>query len=210
MAVQGIVFDCDGVLFASHRANLAYYNLILNHFGESPVGEDDRERCHLCHTAASPEVFRVLLGAERLDDALTFSRSVDYRQFLPEMIPEPGLVDALAELSRDFPLAVATNRGNSMVEILEHFRLGEFFAAVVTSRDVERPKPYPDMLHLAARRLGIVSEDLLFVGDSDLDRLAAREARMPFVAYRGHMEGALRIDHHQELRPLVTTLNGGI
>ncbi len=50
-------FDCDGVLFESRRANLAYYNAILTHFDEPHVEESDQARAHLCHTAASPHVF---------------------------------------------------------------------------------------------------------------------------------------------------------
>ena len=78
---------------------------------------------------------------------------LDYRQFIPFMEPEPGMQDALASLARSYPLAVATNRGISMLSILEHFELSGFFQTVVTSRDVVHPKPAPDMLHEAARRL---------------------------------------------------------
>ena len=35
--INGIIFDCDGVLFESRKANLAYYNAVLSQFGEPPV-----------------------------------------------------------------------------------------------------------------------------------------------------------------------------
>ncbi|MDH3454714.1 MAG: hypothetical protein OEL80_06150, partial [Desulfuromonadales bacterium] len=59
--IRGIIFDCDGVLFESRDANLAYYNTVLQRLGESPVEESDHVRAHLCHTAASPQVFVQLL-----------------------------------------------------------------------------------------------------------------------------------------------------
>jgi HAD superfamily hydrolase (TIGR01509 family) len=203
--VDGIVFDCDGVLFESRAANLAYYNAILVAFGEPPVDPADSERSGLCHTAASPDVFRVLLGDERADAALEAARQLDYRRFIPAMLPEPGMTAALAGLSRALPLAVATNRGTSMHEILAHFDLTGFFQAVVTSRDVPRPKPFPDMLLEAARRLALEPARLLFVGDSELDRAAAAAAGMRFAAYRNPLPSDLQLASHQQLLDLFST-----
>jgi phosphoglycolate phosphatase len=208
-AVDGIIFDCDGVLFESLQANLAFYNTILQHFGEHEVAIEDADRVHLCHTAASPRVFEVLLGADRVGEAMALAKNLGFRQFIPLMVPEPGIHDVLARLSERIPLAVATNRGNSMSELLGHFDLYRYFHTVVTSRDVNQPKPSPDMLLLAAERLGIEPERLLFVGDSELDMEASRRAGMPFAAYKKPLEGDLRIDDHQELLNLVVPPTAG-
>ncbi len=201
--LRGIIFDCDGVLFESRRANLAFYNTILDAMGEEQVAETDQVRMLLCHTAASPQVFAELLGPVRAEQALALAQEVDYRQFIPWMDPEPGMNDALACLSQHYPLAVATNRGFSMPQILEHFSLSGYFRTVVTSRDVERPKPSPDMLFEAASRLGFAPGELLFVGDSVLDQAAARAAGMPFANYRGDLAAELKIDHHRQLVELL-------
>lgn len=199
----GIIFDCDGVLFSSHDANLAYYNRVLAMLDEPPVLASQDERARLCHTAASPEVFRQLLGEERVEQALHHAAEVDYRQFLKYMHPEPEMKETLRTLSARYPLAVATNRGNSMPEILRHFELADYFKVVVTSRDVPRPKPAPDMLHLAAQRLGLHPGRLLFVGDSILDRRAAGEAGVLFVAYRNSLGGDFSIERHSQLLDIV-------
>lgn len=201
--IKGVVFDCDGVLFESRSANLAYYNTVLALLGEPPVDASDRVRAHLCHTAASPQVFAQLLGTERAAEALNLAADLDYQQFIPFMQPEPGMAEALAQLAECYPLAVATNRGSSMPGILEHFRLSGFFRAVVTSRDVARPKPAPDMLQEAARRLRHPPHQLLFVGDSELDQAAARSAGMPFAVYRGDLQADLRLEHHAQLVELL-------
>ena len=202
-ALRGVIFDCDGVLFESRQANLAYYNAVLARFGEPPVTSADRERAWLCHTAASPRVFEVLLGPERAPEALALAQSLDYRAFIPAMVPEPGLAPALARLARRLPLAVATNRGASMGKILDHFGLTDYFRAVVTSGDVPRPKPAPDMLLLATERLGLAPGEVLFVGDSELDRDAAAAAGTPFVAYRGKVAAERTVAGHGELAELV-------
>ena len=197
--IRGIIYDCDGVLFESRRANLAYYNTILTHFDEPHVEESDQARAHLCHTAASSHVFSELLGVERMPKALSLAAELDYRQFIPFMTPEPGMQEALSRLSGSYPLAVATNRGYSMPSILEHFGLSSYFSTVVTSRDVKRPKPAPDMLHEAAKRLQCSTYELLFVGDSELDQAAAHEAGMPFANYRGELKSDVTLDHHNDL-----------
>lgn len=200
---KGVIFDCDGVMFESRKANLAYYNKVLSFFGENPVTEEDRRKADLCHTAASPEVLKTLLGEERYGAALDYAATLDYRMFIPCMTPEPGLHDVLARLSGVLPLAVATNRGTSMPEILRHFDLAGYFSAVVTSRDVDRPKPHPDMIFLAVDRLGVARGDLLFVGDSHYDRMAAEEAGVPFAAYRSFLDTDRRFESHHHLMDYV-------
>ena len=201
--ISGLIYDCDGVLFESHEANLAYYNAVLTHFDEPAIRPEETTKVQLCHTAASPRVLEMLFDAERVAEALAYAATLDYRLFIPFMHPEPGLAESLAEMSLKIPLAVATNRGNSMSEILEHFGLSEYFQVVVTSRDVARPKPHPDMLLLAARRLGIARDELIFVGDSELDREAAHGAGVRFAAYKGWDDTSIQIRGHEDLVVLV-------
>lgn len=200
--VRGVIFDCDGVLFESRAANLAYYNTVLAEFGAAPISAADTELARICHTAASPEVFAALLAPQQVPRALELAGSLDYRNFIPHMTPEPGLEAVLEALAVELPLAVATNRGTSMPEILRHFSLSGYFRTVVTSRDVARPKPAPDMLELAAARLGLAAEELLFVGDSELDRGAAAAAGIRFVGYKAPGAGAV-VGSHRELLELL-------
>ena len=190
-------------MFESQRANLAYYNAVLGHFNQPPVDENDLEKVVICHTAASPEVFKMLLGEERVEDALKVSAQLHYHQFIPWMDPEPGLFDVLEELSASRPLAVATNRGTSMPEILKHFKIDHYFKVVVTSRDVERPKPHGDMLFLAADRLNISLDRLLFVGDSVYDKMAAEASGVQFFAYKPQFEHEPSLSSHGELAALL-------
>jgi len=198
--IRAVVFDCDGVMFDSQQANLAFYNSILQHFGVAEVTDAEPEKVVLCHTAASPQVFHSLLGEKLGRDAITYSRQVNYADFIPQLRIESGLAELLEELSQSVRLAVATNRGSSMVQILDHFSLADFFDAVLTYLDVERPKPAPDMLLAVARRFNLNPQQILFVGDSELDRLAALEAGCPFISYK--WDGGIRIDHHRELGDL--------
>jgi HAD superfamily hydrolase (TIGR01509 family) len=205
--IEGIIFDCDGVLFESRAANLAYYNRILEHFCYQPVHENHEERAHLCHTASSPDVLAVLMNSEDLQPALDYAATLDYREFIPQMQPEPHLVSVLEKLSHDYPLAIATNRGASVEPILNHFDLERFFSAIITSQDVDRPKPAPDMLLLASSRLGADPENCLFIGDSELDRQAAEDANVNFAGYGGLASGGISLQNHLQLLDFLTSTN---
>lgn len=199
--VKAVVFDCDGVMFDSQQANLAFYNQIFRYFGVPDVTPDQHDRVNVCHTASSPQVFEVLLGPERVDEATSYASSVDYSQFIPQLQAEPGLLVVLERLALCYPLAIATNRGSSMVKILEYFNLSHYFTHVVTHLDVKRPKPNPDILFEAAKRLEHSPDDLLFVGDSEFDKQAAKGSGCQFVSYK--WDGGVRIDHHTDLLKLL-------
>lgn len=199
--IEAVVFDCDGVMFESQPANLAFYNQIFRYFGVAEVTPDQHDRVRVCHTASSPQVFEILLGPELIDEATLYAATVDYSQFIPQLQAEPGLLTVLERLAERYPLAIATNRGSSMVKILEYFNLNHYFTHVVTHLDVERPKPSPDILFEAAKRLGHSPDDLLFIGDSEYDKQAALESGCLFVSYK--WDGGVRIDHHTELLKLL-------
>lgn len=197
--IKALIFDCDGVLFESHRANLAYYNRIFSEFNYPLISDPDSAAAHVCHTASSPMVLAELMEKTDVAAALRFAGGIDYREFIPLMTKSSGLQSALERLAGKFPLAVATNRGNSMQELLTHFELAHLFEVVVTSRDVARPKPAPDMLLLAARKLKTAPGDCLFIGDSELDMMAAKEGGMPFVAFGETLMVERRVATHAQL-----------
>ncbi|MDB4470657.1 HAD family hydrolase [Deltaproteobacteria bacterium] len=197
--IEGIIFDCDGVLFESKNANLAYYNRIMEKFSYPLVTAEQKERAHLCHTASSADVLAILVELDDLQPTLDYAATLDYREFIPHMQPEPYLSQVLKQLSCEYPLAVATNRGASVEPILAHFGFEDYFRAVVTSRDVERPKPAPDMLLLASERLGFAPQNCLFVGDSELDQQAAAGANVRFIGYGGLESGEVSVQSHLQL-----------
>lgn len=197
--IEAVIFDCDGVIFDSHNANLAYYNKIFSKFSYPLVRADEKEKAHLCHTATSSVVLQELMCDKDVEPALTYASILDYREFIPHMIPEPHLEEMLSELAGHYPLAIATNRGRSIEPVLDHFNLRNYFSTVVTSHDVKQPKPAPDMLLLAATILKVKAENCLFVGDSDLDMRAADGASVPFVGYGGNVDADVCLNSHAEL-----------
>jgi phosphoglycolate phosphatase len=90
----------------------------------------------------------------------------------------PGAASKIMELvEADVPLALVTMDSRSGTErALAHLGLTDAFGCIVTPLDVQREKPAPDMLRLAAHKLGVDPADILMVGDSEADLQMARDA----------------------------------
>jgi len=200
--IQAVVFDCDGVLFDTAEANRVYYSRILNHFDRPPVTEEQFTFVHM-HTVA--ESIDYLFPDEQIRAAAhAFRKGMDYRNYLKYLVVEPHLVCLLEKLRPLIKTAIATNRTDSMNRLLSEFKLDGYFDLVVTSSDVERPKPYPDVLHKILNYFDLAPNQAIYIGDSQLDELAARAACVPLIAYRNRdLSGDFHIDTLKELEELL-------
>jgi HAD superfamily hydrolase (TIGR01509 family) len=202
MDVRVVAFDCDGVLFDTLEANRHYYNHILQRFERPPM---DPEQLRFVHAHTVQQALERLFEDEALRQAAdAYRQTIDYGGFLEYLRMEPHLVELLDWMRGKFKTAIATNRTTTMERLLREFGLGDRFDLVVTSLDVERPKPFPDPLLKILARFKAAPHQSLFVGDSDVDEHTARAAGVPFVAYRNP---SLPADHHiQSLKDLRTVL----
>ena len=189
--IKAVAFDCDGVLFDTEEANRAYYSHILQHFGKQAVTEEQFAFIHM-HTVDESLVY--LFPDEKTREAANvFRKSMDYRQYLSYLTMEPHLVALLDKLRPQIKTAIATNRTDTMDRLLAEFDLDGYFDLVVTCSDVKRPKPHPDVLIRILEYFNLASHQVIYVGDSRLDELAAKAAGIPLVAYRN---SDLSSDYH--------------
>src|SRR5437773_11766379 len=83
------------------------------------------------------------------------------------------------------PLGVASGGTRRIVEqVLDHLGIRQLFQAIVTSEDVARQKPAPDIFLEAARRLGVAPQFCRAYEDTDLGMQAIRAAGMEAVDVR--------------------------
>lgn len=198
MNVSAVIFDCDGVMFDSRQANINFYNHILSHFGLSPMNAEDEYFAHM-HTAM--ETIRHLFkGSPLLEKAEGYRLRLDYTPFIKDMIIEPGLKELLRYLKPYYGLAVATNRSNTIKRVLEENKLDHYFDIVVSSLDVEMPKPHPEPIFRILSFFKIGPEECIYIGDSEVDLQACNAAGVKMAAYRNkdlnaelHIKGLMDI-----------------
>jgi phosphoglycolate phosphatase len=190
---SAVILDCDGVMFDSRQSNINFYNHLLTHFGLPPLREDQVAYIHMA--TADESVRYVFKGTPYLEQALAYRLQMDYRPFIRDMVPEPGLKELLTMLKPRFGLAVATNRSNTIEKVLELNGLTGYFDIVVSSLDVARPKPHPESLLKILDFFSIRPDQALYVGDSPVDSETAKAASVPFVAYKNRsLDAAFHVD----------------
>src|SRR5262249_10482683 len=130
-----VIFDCDGVLFDSAPANVAYYNAVLERLGEPPLTEEWGRRAHYL---SSHQVYDAMFGTESAlgEAARHAARDVDYGPFYKLMRPTPDLEAVLQSLQRHYRLAMATNRGGTVSGVVREFKLDRYLELAVGTHDV--------------------------------------------------------------------------
>ncbi len=207
-----IVFDCDGVMFDSRRANVMYYNHLLAHFSLPPMNHEEEEYVHM-HSVHDSLAFIFRHYREpRLDEVHSFRLQGDYSAFLPYMEMEPDLHPFLLQVHGRYDLAISTNRTNTMIPLLQRFALEKFFGKVMTADKVARPKPAPDALLEILHHFRCQPQEAIFIGDSILDEQHAAGAGVPLIAFKNHrLNAAFHVRSFLEilaLPPLASAAQG--
>ena len=189
--IKVVIFDCDGVLFDSRQANINYYNHLLKRFGLPPMKPYQVEYIHM-HTAEESVAY-LFKGSPFLEQAQAYRHKMDYRPFIRDMKIEEGLKDLLSVLKPRFHLAVATNRSNTISEVISHHGLEGFFEMVVSSLDVTQPKPHPEAIQRILAHFNVAPSEAVYVGDSQIDQQTAAASGVVFIAYKNKK---LEADYH--------------
>ena len=202
-----VIFDCDGVLFDSAGANVAYYNAVLARLGRPPMDEAWGRRAHFL---SSRQLYEAMFGADSAlgAAALRVGREVEYGPFYALMRPMPDLERALQQLAAHYRLAMATNRGGTAQGVVRHFALDRWLALAVGAHDVPRAKPHPDMLLRCLEHFHLPPTAAVYVGDSDTDHQAALAAGIRFIAFGAATQAAHRVHALRELPDLLARIQG--
>ena len=178
--VDAVVFDMDGTLIESHAVvPAAYRAAVLD--GGGP-GLSDVEII-AGYPLGPPSVLMThLLRRPATDQDL--ARYHAHLAALAGQVPMyPGVTELLADLGGRMPIGLFTGASHRAAEILlDRVGLLRHFRVVIGGDEVSRPKPEPDGIELACRRLGVAPANAAYVGDSPLDLQAARRSGALAVA----------------------------
>jgi HAD superfamily hydrolase (TIGR01509 family) len=183
-SVRGLVFDCDGTLADTMPLHWLAWQTVTRRYGLHFT----EERFYSLGGVPSRDILKMLGEEQGVQlDPLAVSREKE-AAYLP-MLPQVREIAAVARIAREnyrrIPMAVASGGMRHVIErVLEHLDLRHLFAAVVTSEDVQRQKPAPDIFIEAARRIGIAPGDCRAYEDTDLGMQAIRDAGMDAVDVR--------------------------
>jgi len=181
--IEAVVFDMDGVLVDSEE-----------------IWDEARRTLALEHGLAWPEsAQRDMMGMSSLEwsrymhERVGLAEAPDeisaevvrrlgnlYRRHLP--LPE-GAVQAVECMAKRFRLGLASSSNRPIIElVLELAGIADRFEVTVSSEEVERGKPAPDVYLEALRRMAVAANHAAAVEDSTNGILSARAAGMLVVA----------------------------
>lgn len=203
--IRGVIFDCDGVLVDSHDSNTLYYNLIRQRLGMSPISPEEEIYVHM-HAVA--ECLARIIPPERLEEAEAARASLDYREVLPSIVLEQGLVELLDVMETlGLRMAVHTNRTNTVERLLRHFAIDRYFSPVISAGSLKRPKPDPEGVFMILDAWELPKDAVAYIGDSSLDERSAGAAGIRFWAYKNPALSAAM--HLTDFGSLRACLEGG-
>jgi len=178
-----VIFDCDGVMFDSKDANRIYYNQLLEKFGHPLMDEQEEDYVHSHNVLDSVNyIFRKY--PREIEEVNQYRISVDYTPYLKYMVIEPDLKQFLGMLKPKFYTAISTNRSNTMPSVMKMHDLEPYFDLVVTSLDVEQPKPHTEGLVKILNHFQLSASEAVYIGDSMVDREHTAGVNMRLISFK--------------------------
>lgn len=177
------MFDLDGVLLRTEEL----WDEVREGLARERGGRYGPEQQWAMMGMSAPEwssYMHEVVGLTEPPDAISGEvlarMSARYRKGLPLI---PGAREAVERLAARWPLGIASSSNRPLIELaLDLAGLAELFRAVVSSEEVPRGKPAPDVYLEAASRLGVPPEGCAAVEDSHSGIRSAKAAGMHVLA----------------------------
>ena len=187
--IKAIIFDCDGTLADTMPLHWRAWQVIsARHSINLP-----EDRFYALGGVPSREIAKMLSLEQGLNlDHLAVAREkeAEYLPLIAQVEPINAVVGIAREHFGKLPLAVASGGTNrSIGQVLDHLGIRHLFKAIVTSEDVFRQKPAPDIFLEAARRLGVAPQHCRAYEDTELGMQAIRAAGMEAIDVRTLLNG---------------------
>lgn len=184
--IRAVLFDIDGTLLDSNDAHAHAWLDALRGHGRSVPFELVRSKIGM----GGDKLVAELAG---LEDGSVEAKSIQDRatallkaHYLPDVGPFPGARTLVERIrARGITIAIVTSAaGDVAADLLREAAVADLVDLTVTSADVDRSKPDPDLFAAALERLGVTASECVAIGDTPYDVEAATRAGVPILAFR--------------------------
>ncbi len=212
--IKGIIFDMDGTILNTIddiTDSINYAFLLKGHLTHC-VKEVKKAVGSGAYEMIEELAPKKLTKIDILELCQTFQKHYDTNKD-NKTAPYEGILPLLDTLKKQgYKLAVVSNKLEYLVKELNKKLFNEYFNVSIGDTPEIPLKPAPDMLYQALNILKLKKEEVLFVGDSDIDMLTATNAKITSVGvtwgFRDKKtlvkyQATHIIDHPNELMPLL-------
>lgn len=189
MSPKLIIFDCDGTLVDSEYLYNSITAELLNEIG---YPEYTPELCLELFAGMAWSVIRTELEIRHQttmpDDIIQRYIRIANERMNHDFQSSPGAAEALADLSRDHKVCVASNgERNNVIKSLEVTKLMPHFSedTIFTKIQVARPKPAPDLFLFTCAQMNHAPSEALVIEDSIAGVRAAKAAGIRTLGFIG-------------------------
>lgn len=182
--IKGLIFDCDGTLVDSMATHWMAWQKIMRRHGFQWT----EEQFYSLGGVPSRDILRLINQEQGLDlNPLAVAREKE--EIYESLLDQVGLIEPIVNIAREnfgrIPLAVASGGTHRIIrKVLERNGLISLFGAIVTSENVSRQKPAPDIFLEAALQLGVNPLECRAYEDTNLGMQAILAAGMEAVDVR--------------------------
>jgi HAD superfamily hydrolase (TIGR01509 family) len=180
---QAVIFDLDGVLVDSEQVWDEERERLARERGGRWHPGAQRDMMGMSSIEWSrymSDELGVPLSPEEISGEVAKRVGGVYRRHLPLL---PGAIDSVRRLAERWPLGLASSSNRPIIDlVLELAGLGRLFAVTVSSEEVARGKPAPDVYMEASARLRVEPVRAAAIEDSTNGLLSARAAGLGVVA----------------------------
>lgn len=181
--IDAVVFDMDGVIVDSEQVWDEVRERYTRESGGTYTDSATRDMMGMSSLEWSRYMAEVLgvPGTPEEINAAVVERMLERYGENPPLIP--GAVEAVRRCAERWPLAVASSSNPELIDVvLDAAGLRDLIRVAVSSQEVARGKPAPDVYLEAARRLGVDPQRCVAVEDSQNGIRSAKSAGMRVIA----------------------------
>jgi phosphoglycolate phosphatase len=181
--IKGIIFDMDGTILNTIDDVVASVNYAMQYFNlpEKTVQEVKdgigRGAINLIEDVvprgtSEADIYKIYEVYQTYYDQHTNDFTAPYE----------GILDLLKTLKNNgYKLAVVSNKYRYLVEALNHDIFKDYFDISMGEMDGVPIKPAPDMIHIALKEMNLSKDEVIFIGDSDVDMMTATNANIKSI-----------------------------
>ena len=181
--IKGIIFDMDGTILNTIDDVVASVNYAMQYFNlpEKTVQEVKdgigRGAINLIEDVvprgtSEADIYKIYEVYQTYYDQHTNDFTAPYE----------GILDLLKTLKNNgYKLAVVSNKYRYLVEALNHDIFKDYFDISMGEMDGVPIKPAPDMIHIVLKEMNLSKDEVIFIGDSDVDMMTATNANIKSI-----------------------------
>jgi len=192
---EAILFDMDGVIVNSFDSWWNALNYSLKHFNQQEISKKDFLEKYWGH-----DLFDNL---ERMNLSLEVGKFCNkiYYKYTDKVHLYSKVKETLERLNNYKKSIITNTPRDCTLQILKNNDIEKYFNYVITSSEVSKGKPSPEIVYSACNKMDVKAENTVLIGDTDSDMKAGRAAGCVVVGVK--IDGDYKIQSISDIIDIV-------